>query len=79
MTNLEFRILYLKKGFLSQAALARAASIEPQTLCDIRNGRRNTEKHKLRICAILDISYQRLWGSQPKSKGIGIPVARAAD
>jgi len=64
MTEIEFRILVLKRGFKSSAALARAANIEPQTLCDIQKGRRNTEKHKVKISQILGVPYSKLWGNK---------------
>lgn len=60
MTDLEFRILLLKKGFKSKAALARAAGIEPQTLCDIEKGRRHTKRHIVKIAQLLSISYQKM-------------------
>lgn len=63
MTDLEFRILVLRRGFNSKAALARAAGIEPQTLCDIQKGRRSTEKHKVKISQILGVPYQKIWGN----------------
>ena len=56
-----FRILMLQAGFETQAALAKRAGIEPQTLSDLLAGRRSTRRHQVRIARLLKVSPGEIW------------------